>query len=402
MALKDNLNTWWQDLNPRWRQVIAIGGLLCALMLVGAILVGGGKKSDRKKPEPLNETNLMLPVGNNNTPEQLLAKIEAQGKELKTVSSQLQQEKDARNADKLRELEEKQNNKNDSVTQDALQELKRVNARLEELEKNGPRSGSAPALNDALPGYDATAGAGTAAPAPEVKPAGPKLRITGANLDNKREAPKREEKPVPALSSGSFFEAVLLNGMDAPTSATTQKNPVPTTMRVKTLAMLPNKYKVDIKECFVLASGYGSLSSERAIIRTESISCVRKDGKIIDTKLEGYIVGEDGRAGMRGRLVSKQGQMIAKTIVAGGLSGIAQGLTPQSVPQLNLNPGQTVSTQTADASSILQTGVAKGFSTSAKEVAKFYMETAREMTPVVEIDAGRKVTIMLVKGFELK
>ena len=193
-----------------------------------------------------------------------------------------------------------------------------------------------------------------------------------------------------------------MNGMDAPTSATTQKNPVPTTMRVKTLAMLPNKYKVDIKECFVLASGYGSLSSERAIIRTESISCVRKDGKIIDTKLEGYIVGEDGRAGMRGRLVSKQGQMIAKTIVAGGLSGIAQGLTPQSVPQLNLNPGQTVSTQTADASSILQTGVAKGFSTSANEVAKFYMEMAREMTPVVEIDAGRKVTIMLVKGFELK
>lgn len=105
---------------------------------------------------------------------------------------------------------------------------------------------------------------------------------------------------------------------------------------------------------------------------------------------------------MRGRLVSKQGQMIAKTIVAGGLSGIAQGLTPQSVPQLNLNPGQTVSTQTADASSILQTGVAKGFSTSANEVAKFYMEMAREMTPVVEIDAGRKVSVMLVKGFELK
>jgi conjugal transfer pilus assembly protein TraB len=190
--------------------------------------------------------------------------------------------------------------------------------------------------------------------------------------------------------------------MDAPTSATTQKNPVPTTLRVKTVAMLPNEYRVNVKECFVLASGYGSLSSERAILRTESISCVRNDGKIIESKIEGYIVGEDGRAGMRGRLVSKQGQMIAKTLVAGGLSGIAQGLTPQSVPQLNLNPGDTVSTQTADASSILQTGVAKGFSTSANEVAKFYMEMAREMTPVVEVDAGRKVTIMLVKGFELK
>lgn len=400
MALKDNLNTWWQDLNPRWRQVIAIGGLLMALMLVGSLLVGGGKQSSRKAPAQINETNLMLPKGNNNTPEQLYAKIEAQEKETKTLAAQLQQEKDARTAEKLRELEEQQRNKNDSVTQDALVELKRLTQRLDDLEKHGTPASSGPSLNGPLPGYEASAG--TAAVAPEVKPAGPKLRISGVNLENKREAPKRDEKPVPALSAGTFFEAVLLNGMDAPTSATTQKNPVPTTLRIKTEAMLPNKYRVDIKECFVLASGYGSLSSERAILRTETISCVRNDGKIIESKVEGYIVGEDGRAGMRGRLVSKQGQMIAKTLVAGGLSGIAQGLTPQSVPQLNLNPGNTVSTQTADASSILQTGVAKGFSTSANEVAKFYMEMAREMTPVVEVDAGRKVTIMLVKGFELK
>lgn len=400
MALKDDLNTWWQDLNPRWRQGLAIGGLLATLMLVGSLLVGGGKQTTRKTPEPLNETNLLLPKGNNNTPEQLFAKIEAQEKETKDLKAQLQQEKDARTADKLRELEERQQNKNDSVTQDALLELKRVTQRLDDLEKRGPSGAAAPTLNGPLPGYEASAGTGE--PTPEAPPAGPKLRITGLNLENKREAPKRDEKPVPALSAGTFFEAVLLNGMDAPTSATTQKNPVPTTLRIKTEAMLPNKYRVDIKECFVLASGYGSLSSERALLRTETISCVRKDGKIIESKVEGYIVGEDGRAGMRGRLVSKQGQMIAKTLVAGGLSGIAQGLTPQSVPQLNLNPGDTVSTQTADASSILQTGVAKGFSTSANEVAKFYMEMAREMTPVVEVDAGRKVTIMLVKGFELK
>ncbi|PYG98623.1 hypothetical protein CVV67_19675 [Arthrobacter stackebrandtii] len=204
------------------------------------------------------------------------------------------------------------------------------------------------------------------------------------------------------MPAGSFFEGVLLNGMDAPTSSTTQKNPVPTTMRIKSDAVLPNKYSVDFKECFALASGYGVLSSERAMLRTESFSCVRKDGKIIEGKMEGYIVGEDGRVGMRGRLVSKQGQMIAKTLIAGGLSGLAQGMTPQTIPQLSLGDSSTTQTQSADASTILQTGVAKGFSTSANEIAKFYIEMAREMTPVVEIDAGRKVTIMLVKGIELK
>lgn len=94
--------------------------------------------------------------------------------------------------------------------------------------------------------------------------------------------------------------------------------------------------------------------------------------------------------------------MIAKTLIAGGLSGLAQGMTPQTIPQLSLGDSSTTQTQSADASTILQTGVAKGFSTSANEIAKFYIEMAREMTPVVEIDAGRKVTIMLVKGIELK
>lgn len=35
-------------------------------------------------------------------------------------------------------------------------------------------------------------------------------------------------------------------------------------------------------------------------------------------------------------------------------------------------------------------------------VSQFYLELAKEMTPVVEIDAGRKLTVVLIKGVELK
>jgi conjugal transfer pilus assembly protein TraB len=73
-----------------------------------------------------------------------------------------------------------------------------------------------------------------------------------------------------------------------------------------------------------------------------------------------------------------------------------------NVPQLNLNPSSMVQTQTTDASTVAQTGVARGLSDASKAAAHFYLEIAREMTPVVEIDAGRKLTIVLIKGVEFK
>lgn len=400
MAIKDQLKDKWQDLSPGVRSTIAIIGLLGFLMIVGSVIVGNDKPKNNTKTEGTSDTKLLLPRGDNNTPEQIMAKLALQDKRFKEIGQSLKQMEQDRKDDRLRALEEKRlrGQRPDPVTQDTLRELKRLGDRMDKLELS--KGGTAPALNAALPGYESAAGTGEALQEPKPKVA--TLRVTGGTQTARNEAPKQAEKPTPAMPAGSFFEGVLLNGMDAPTSSTTQKNPVPTTMRIKSDAVLPNKYSVDVKECFALASGYGVLSSERAMLRTESFSCVRKDGKIIEGKMEGYIVGEDGRVGMRGRLVSKQGQMIAKTLIAGGLSGLAQGMTPQTIPQLSLGDSSTTQTQSADASTILQTGVAKGFSTSANEIAKFYIEMAREMTPVVEIDAGRKVTIMLVKGIELK
>ncbi|WP_060515494.1 TraB/VirB10 family protein [Pseudomonas sp. NBRC 111132] len=400
MAIKDQLKDKWRDLSPGVRSTIAIIGLLGFLMIVGSVIVGNDKPKNNSKTDATSDTKLLLPRGDNNTPEQIMAMLAVQNKRLDEFGRSIKQMDQDRKDDRLRALEEERlrGQRPDPVTQDTLRELKRLGDRMEKLELN--KGGNAPALNSALPGYEGATATGEALQEPKSKAA--TLRVTGGTQTSRNEAPKQAEKPTPAMPAGSFFEGVLLNGMDAPTSSTTQKNPVPTTLRIKSDAVLPNKYSVDVKECFALASGYGVLSSERAMLRTETFSCVRKDGKIIEGKMEGYIVGEDGRVGMRGRLVSKQGQMIAKTLVAGGLSGLAQGMTPQTIPQLSLGDNSTTQTQSADTSTILQTGVAKGFSTSANEIAKFYMEMAREMTPVVEIDAGRKVTIMLVKGIELK
>jgi conjugal transfer pilus assembly protein TraB len=77
----------------------------------------------------------------------------------------------------------------------------------------------------------------------------------------------------------------------------------------------------------MILSGYGDLSSERAYLRGETFSCIREDGGVIEAQLDSYAVGEDGKAGVRGRLVSKQGQMVAKSLIAGFLGGASKQWT---------------------------------------------------------------------------
>lgn len=76
-------------------------------------------------------------------------------------------------------------------------------------------------------------------------------------------------------------------------------------VRIQTDAIMPNGWRADLKECFLLMSGYGDMSSERALLRGETLSCIKDDGAIIQAKLPSYAAGEDGKAGLRGRLVSK-------------------------------------------------------------------------------------------------
>lgn len=137
-------------------------------------------------------------------------------------------------------------------------------------------------------------------------------------------------------------------------------------------------------------------------MRSENLSCVRHDGQVIESKLEAYIVGSDGKVGIPGRLVSKQGQMIAQSLIAGTLGGIGQSLGRSRVPSLNINPGAGQDIYQEDSvSSIAQGGLAGGLATSTNMIAKFYLDMAKETFPVVEVPAGEVVTVIVTRGSNL-
>jgi len=207
------------------------------------------------------------------------------------------------------------------------------------------------------------------------------------------------------IPAGSRFDGILLNGIDAGTGKQARENPYPVVVRIKKEAVLPNRYKLsDVKECFLMASGYGELSSERVYLRTETISCIRKDHGVLEAKINMYVVGEDSKAGLRGRLVSKQGQLLAKALMAGFFQGVAGAFNQQAIPSLNTaaTPGSAVGYQSLLSGQTLQTGVAKGFGAGFDRLSQFYLNMAEQIFPVLEIDAGRHVSFQMTNGVELK
>ncbi len=203
------------------------------------------------------------------------------------------------------------------------------------------------------------------------------------------------ENTIPA---GAFAKAVLLGGVDASTSVQSQSDPRPVLLRVVDNGNLPRRFHSDLKACHILASSYGDLSSERVYMRLEKLTCTeRLTGEISETQVAGYVVGEDGRAGIRGVVADRAGPVLRDSLVGGFLSGVGQffsiqqqktdfPVTPFSTPPA-LAPGQ-----------MLTAGAASGVSKALDKYADFYIKRLEQLQPVLQVAAGRQVDIVFTEG----
>ena len=198
----------------------------------------------------------------------------------------------------------------------------------------------------------------------------------------------------------SFMEATLLTGLDAPTASGAKGEPVPVILRIKAPAVLPNRVKANLKGCFVIAEGYGSLADERAHLRLVTLSCIARDGgAVIDQPVKGFVVDDDGKIGLRGRVVSKMGSALARSFIAGFFGGI--GSATQVAAQTT-SISALGYTQTVQPSKILEAGVGGGIAQGANHLEQFYLSLAKQSMPVVEVGATRDVTLVISEGSNLQ
>ncbi|WP_187648656.1 TraB/VirB10 family protein [Nitrosophilus labii] len=232
-------------------------------------------------------------------------------------------------------------------------------------------------------------------------------KVEGALEYKKVQEPdKKEEKkdigPENIISTGSITKVVLLSGMDAPTMTAAKTSPLPVLMKVVDMSILPNRWRFDIDECFITGEGYGDLTSERAYIRTNTLSCVTKEGKHIDMPFKGAATGEDGKLGLRGEVVTKQGALLARSLIAGFLQGVGEAFQKQNQIVLTGTTGTTTTYNDLTTTDALKMGAFSGMSKAAEKLADFYLKMADQVAPVIEISAGRVIDIINTEKVILK
>ena len=222
---------------------------------------------------------------------------------------------------------------------------------------------------------------------PEEKPGASKTDDIAKNRT-------KEKKADELLITGSFARARLLNGVEAPTGGQANGNPVPMLLEIKDPAFLPNRYRSDIKRCMVTANATGDLSSERVLVRLDRMSCITRSKGAIDVKVTGYVTGEDGKTGLKARVVTRSGQAIANALLVGTLSGLGEAVS-LAAQDSSTNFAGTV---TNSVNNPWRAGLGEGMQDALDRVADYYLKLADKIFPVLEVDAGRDVDIVITQS----
>ncbi|KVR29890.1 conjugal transfer protein TraI [Burkholderia ubonensis] len=245
-------------------------------------------------------------------------------------------------------------------------------------------------------GADSSSSAGSSGGKQEVIgfPTDPKARRYATTKGTSAATSSSGQGLVNILPAGSFFRVGMLNGVDAPTGGQAQSDPLSVDLHVLAAANLPNRKRLDLGDCRVVAATWGDLSSERMMGRTQTLSCIL-EGKSIEIPIKGKLIGEDGKEGVRGRLVTKQGQLLANAILSGTLGGIGQAFQ-QSATVTSIGGGGI--SQTVDSGQVGRAAIGGGVGSAGQMLAQYYLKAADKLYPVIETDATRTIEVSITQG----
>ncbi|MCS8554153.1 conjugal transfer protein TraB [Citrobacter sp. XY323] len=406
MSLNENLKT-------RRRQIT----VLAAVIASGAALAGGvygyGQYQEKQKAPPPaavpNMTGVVTASFNEKVNDAALAQQQAKTSALEQNVNMLSQKLDQNilnTGQKLAEKDAEIQRLTDLLNQKASGSNSTSGQQTPPADQNGtPLPGPVAAGQARPPEYSVTPtgtpsanGAVHAGQGAGFYPGGSGQRVMGGLTTSKFTYESLKEKPtkLPWIPSGSFSEAIMIEGADANASVTGQQNTRPVTFRLLGNIQMPNNKEYSADGCFVVGEIWGDISSERGEVRTKSISCVLKNGKHIDMEFDGH-VSYQGKGGIRGKPVMRNGMIVGYAGAAGLLSGFGEGIKSAATPSVGLG-----ATADVGAGDVFKQGFGGGASKAADTLSQYWIKRAEQYHPIIDIGAGNQVTVVFQKGFRLK
>lgn len=201
-------------------------------------------------------------------------------------------------------------------------------------------------------------------------------------------------KMAVTLPSGSFVKTRLLTGVEAP-----EGKALPVLMQADYAFIGPNKTRVDLSGCFMIAKSSGNLSIERVEMQVTKISCVSKSGKMFERPMNGYVAdGSDNSFAVIGEVSGKRSRVAAMSFLASVVEGIGKAISQAQTTSASTALGGAATSITGSQAKYIG---ASGASNAASAVTSWYLKHAEKLLPTIRVGSGAEVWVVMQDSVSL-
>jgi len=204
------------------------------------------------------------------------------------------------------------------------------------------------------------------------------------------------------LPPNSIATATVVVGVDATTTVKSQGDPLPVVLRItgpaRSVYSEGKLLRTNLTGCVVNGAAIADLSAEKVYVKLQKMTCPQPNGRVAVVEVKGFIAF-GGKAGVRGRVVSRAGNLVGQAFIAGIFGGIGKGFATNSNAFLSQ---PTVNTTGSPAqlspNQIAMGGLGNGIGTAGDKVSNYLIERAEQYQPVVEMPTGIQVEVVFLDG----
>jgi len=215
-------------------------------------------------------------------------------------------------------------------------------------------------------------------------------------------ATNKSNKLSPVIASDGFVKGTLLNGVvasgGAGASGLSGAGTTFALVNVTGTYHAANGFSSDLKNCFVQTQAFPDFASSRVLLKPTKLSCNMPDGQTKNWSVAGWVVGQDGIEGVKGKVNENLGNQVAASALLGALSGAAS----------TVNQGQYTTTYSPNSggASILTgnpytsalAGVAQGGAQAGSTALQQYFAL---YAPSIQVGANTHLTVVITNTIPL-
>ena len=197
------------------------------------------------------------------------------------------------------------------------------------------------------------------------------------------------------LPTGSHVKARIVSGVEA-----NAREPYPVLLQLDYAFTGPNRTRIDLSHCFMIAKARANMSTERVMMETESLSCVRDDGEHFKREAKGFVAGNDNTFGATGTYISKQGQVLLAAVLASIAKNAGQAIADAQKTTSVLGTDKAATAANVTGSKAAFVGGSALIDGGAM-VAQWYLEQAKELLPSIGVGSGQDVFVVMLDSIKV-